>query len=291
MANHPPYEPYPYPVQFCRLKPGLEIAYMDVGKGDKTILMIHGLGSYSPAWTHTMEGLLGNARCIALDMPNYGRSTLGEFPVSLKWMAEVIRDFVAEMGLESVVLAGHSMGAQVAVWCHYLQLFPIEKLILIAPAGFEQFSSMEQRWFRSISQFSLIRSMSDHQIRRNFEINFYGPQDDAAFMLEDRLLLRENSEAYDLYCQMIPKCMQAMLDEPIWDLLPEINIPVLVLFGTRDALVPNKVLHHDLTPEKVATKGTKRIPGAHLTLVPNAGHFVHWEKASQTNEAIRKFLK
>ncbi len=87
MANHPPYEPYPYPVQFCRVKPGLELAYMDVGKGKKTVLMIHGLGSYAPAWTRTMEGIQSDARCIALDMPNYGRSTLGEFPVSLKWMA------------------------------------------------------------------------------------------------------------------------------------------------------------------------------------------------------------
>lgn len=290
MANHPPYEPYPYPVNFCRLKPGLEIAYMDVGKGEKTILMIHGLGSYAPAWMHTIAGLKDKARCIALDMPNYGRSTLGEFPVSLKWMAEVIRDFVKEMGLGPVVLAGHSMGAQVAVWCHHLRLFPIEKLILIAPAGFEQFSSMEQRWFRSISQFSLLRSMSDNQIRRNFEINFYGPRADADFMLEDRLLLRENAEAYDLYCQMIPKCMQAMLDEPIWDILPEIAIPTLILFGTDDALVPNKVLHRTLTPDKVATKGARRIPGAHLTLLPHAGHFVHWDQAELANEAIRRFL-
>ena len=41
---------YPYPVKKIKLNDGKEIAYMDEGKGDQTILFIHGLGSYAPAW-------------------------------------------------------------------------------------------------------------------------------------------------------------------------------------------------------------------------------------------------
>lgn len=290
MAVHPPYHPYPWPVRFRRVRPGIDLAYMDTGVGQPPLLLIHGLGSYAPSWTRTIQGLENHRRCIAPDLPNYGRSTLGDFDISLRFFAEVLRDFVEAAGLGPVVLAGHSMGAQIAIWCVHLGLFPIEKLILIAPAGFEQFTRMEQGWFRSVNQVGLIRSMPEGQIRRNFEVNFHRTLDDATFMLEDRLTLRQHTEAYDLYCRMIPQCTQAMLDEPVWDLLPAIAIPTLVLFGREDALIPNRILHRDLTTEQVAWEGTRRIPGARLAMIPDAGHFPHWEQADLVNETIRHFL-
>lgn len=291
MAKHPAYAPYPWPVRFRQVRPGMEIAYMDEGQGDATLLMIHGLGSYAPAWRRTIEGLQGVARCIALDLPNYGRSTLGDFPITLRWLGEVVRDLHAELGLGPVVLAGHSMGAQVAVWCRQLRLFPIEKLVLVAPAGFEAFSAMERQWFRSMSQVSLIRSMPEGQIRRNFEVNFFRALEDAEFMLDDRLRLKESAEAYELYCRMLPRCTQAMLDEPVWDLLPEIDIPTLVVFGQDDALIPNRILHPELNTQKVAWDGTLRIPGGRLLMVPQAGHFVHWERADLVNPALEHFIR
>lgn len=290
MAQHPPYRPYPWPVRFRRVQPGLELAYMDTGTGPHTLLMLHGLGSYSPSWTKTIAGMEGEARCIAMDLPNYGRSTLGDFPVTLRWLAEVVADLVADLDPGPVVLMGHSMGAQLAVWCRHLDLFPMEKLVLIAPAGFERFSPMEQQWFRTMNRPSIIRALSDSQIRRNFEMNFFQAFEDAGFMLEDRMALKAHAEAYALYSKMIPKCTQAMLDEPIWDLLPELDLPTLVLFGREDALIPNPILHRDQTTEQIAWEGTRRIPAGRLVLLPAAGHFPHWEQAALANQAIRAFL-
>lgn len=291
MSMHPPYQPYPWPVRFRKIRPDIDLAYMDVGNGPKTVVMLHGLGSYSPAWTRTIEGLKDHARCIAVDLPNYGRSTLGTFPISLQWFADVVRDFILELKLDTpVILAGHSMGAQIAVWFYHLQNYPLEQLILISPAGFEQFSSMERGWFKTINRPSLIRNLSDQQILRNFEVNFVRFPEDARFMVEDRLKLKAHSQAYDFYCRMIPKCTQAMLDEPIWDILPEIRIPTQVIYGLADTLIPNPILHPSLSLEQVAWEGTRRIPGAHLSLIPNGGHFVHWEQPARVNDVIRPLV-
>ncbi|MCF8236996.1 MAG: alpha/beta hydrolase [Saprospiraceae bacterium] len=287
MSTHPDYQAYPWPVRFRKIRPDIDLAYMDVGTGPKTVIMLHGLGSYSPAWSKTIEGLQEHTRCIALDFPNYGRSTLGNFPVSLHWFAEVVRDLILDLNLPGpIILAGHSMGAQIAIWFHHLQLHPLERLILISPAGFEQFSSLEKGWFNTINRPSLIRNLTDSQILRNFEVNFVQFPKNAEFMVEDRLKLKAHRKAYDFYCRMIPKCTQAMLDEPIWELLPDIRIPTQVIFGLQDTLIPNSMLHPLLTLEQVAWEGTRRIPGAHLTLVPNGGHFVHWEQPKRVNEVI-----
>ena len=52
---------YPYPVQHAELQDDLKIAYMDEGKG-QPIVMIHGLGSYAPAWKKTIASLQINHR-------------------------------------------------------------------------------------------------------------------------------------------------------------------------------------------------------------------------------------
>ena len=57
MSSHPAYQPYPWPVRFRKIRPDIDLAYMDVGAGPKTVVMLHGLGSYSPAWSRTIEGL------------------------------------------------------------------------------------------------------------------------------------------------------------------------------------------------------------------------------------------
>src|SRR6056297_4303386 len=56
---------YPYPVSKQAIFDGMEIAYMDVGSGNETILFIHGLGSYAPAWKKNIEELKSSYRCIA----------------------------------------------------------------------------------------------------------------------------------------------------------------------------------------------------------------------------------
>ena len=149
---------------------------------------------------------------------------------------------------------------------------------------------MEKRWFATINRPSLIRNLTDSQILRNFEVNFVQFPENARFMVEDRLKLKAHRSAYEFYCRMIPKCTQAMLDEPIWDILSDIRVPTQVIYGLQDSLIPNPILHSSLTLEEVAWAGTRRIPGAHLSLIPGGGHFVHWEQPALVNDILRSLL-
>lgn len=284
---------YPFPVKKIVLSDSLEIAYMDEGRGDYTLLMIHGLGSYAPAWNKNLESLVNNYRCIAVDLPNYGHSQKGDFPSSMTYFAQVLSDFITKLELKKVVLLGHSMGGQIA--CHLVlsKKTPIEKLVLVAPAGFETFSESEKQWFRQVLNPLVLKATPTEQIRSNFNLNFYGNAlpDDALFMYEDRLALMNQIEDYNFYCNMIPKCVLGMLNEPVFDRLQEITIPTLVLFGNEDLLIPNRYLHPNQTLNEVATKGVGKLPNAQLSLLSPCGHFVQWDCSTEVNRMISTFLE
>ncbi|MDO8897890.1 MAG: alpha/beta fold hydrolase [Bacteroidales bacterium] len=67
--------PYPFDVKKVQIDENTEIAYIDEGSGKETIIFIHGLGSYLPAWKKNIEGLSSDFRCIAIDLPGYGKSS------------------------------------------------------------------------------------------------------------------------------------------------------------------------------------------------------------------------
>jgi len=202
----------------------------------------------------------------------------------------MVNDFVRQKKIKRPVLVGHSMGGQIAITATLQAPERYKKLVLVAPAGFETFSEAEQNWFTSFITPTVIKATTDEQIANSFTLNFYDMPANARFMLDDRMTMKADSLAYDHYCNMIPRCVQGMLKGPVFDALPQLTQPTLVLYGANDALIPNTFLHPDLTTRQVAQSGVSALPNAQLTILPQAGHFVQWEQANLVNARIIDFL-
>jgi len=280
---------YPYQVHKISINDQLEISYIDEGKGERVLLFIHGLGSNLKAWQKNIKPLSKDFRCIALDLPGYGQSSKNNYPYDMTFFAQAVRLLIESLALEEVILIGHSMGAQIATHIVLNNNDAIEKLILIAPAGFETFSVVDIEWFQSIYQPSILKSLTEERIIKNFELNFFNMPDDARFMIEDRLLMQA-TEAYDLLCEMIPMCVKGMLDEPIFEQLSTIQTPTLIFYGEKDQLIPNPIIHPKLTTLEVAQQGNQQIKNSQLVMIPRAGHFVQWECAAKINEKILQYI-
>src|ERR1700742_1729400 len=106
---------YEYTINYLTLSNGCKVAYIDEGKGEKTLLFIHGLATYSLSWKKNIEYLKKKYRCIAIDLPGNGLSDRGDYPYSMNFFAGSVYDFIRLLGLKNVCLVGHSMGAQVAM--------------------------------------------------------------------------------------------------------------------------------------------------------------------------------
>lgn len=269
------------------IQPELEIAYTDEGKGDP-IIFIHGLASYGSVWNKNISSLKDSNRCIAIDLPGNGRSTKGDFPFSMFFYAESVVQFIQRIGLTEVNLCGHSMGGQIAqiIALRYPQL--VKKLILAAPAGFEFFTAHDKLLFNQMMLLGNFIYADEYHLASAIRDGFSVIPDEAEEMIND---LKEQlfSGKLSYYRTMVTGSINGMMNEQVYDFLPQLNCPVLVIFGEKDKLIPNKLIHHTTTAA-VARQGTAQLKQGTLHMIPHCGHFVQWEKADVFNRLVSDFL-
>ncbi len=280
--------PYPFEMKKIDIGDDIEIAYADLGGGKETLIFIHGLGSYAPAWKKNLEDLQKDYRCIAVDLPGYGKSSKGNYEGSMRFFANSIIRLMDKLNLKNAVLAGHSMGGQIAITAALAYPERVSKLILIAPAGLETFHKGEKQWFREVLTTDAVKLTTVEQIRSNIGWNFYRFPAEAEFMISDRIAMRK-CEDFNAYAYIIPKCVEGMVDEPVFDHLADVKQPALVIFGKQDNLIPNRFLNGGHT-EKYAREGSEKMPNARLEMIDEAGHFVMFEKSEAVNRLVREFL-
>ena len=265
-----------------------QIAYHDVGKGERTLVLIHGLGSYMPAWSRNVEALAKDYRVVVIDLPGYGKSSKANYEYSMRFFAKAVRGVVRQLGLQRVVLVGHSMGGQIAMT--YALDYPgeLEALVLTAPAGLERFKDGEARWLAQMTTPEFTCSADDEAVYVRHAQNFYKMPREAEFMVRDRIAVRGGPD-FQSYCVAISRSVAGMLDQPVADRLREIDVPTLVLFGEADALIPNPFLHGGSTV-RMAKKSVAQLPDGELVVLEKAGHMAQFEQAHEWNRHVLSFL-
>ncbi len=270
-------------------KSGFNIAYTDEGKGEKTIIFIHGLGSYLQAWIKNVDALKNNYRCISVDLPGYGKSSKEPHSGQMTFYAGIINEIVQELKLENVYLAGHSMGGQISITTTLLYPDLAKGLILVDPAGFEPFNKGQKQWFRNVMTLDGVRLTTPEAIQNNLATNFYHLPKDADFMISDRMIMRTAAD-FTAYCYAVVQSVNGMIDNPVLDYLGNIKVPTLIFFGENDNLIPNRFLNPCKTID-IAKNGADKIKNSKLIMVPQCGHFMMFEKPETFNSEVGNFLK
>jgi len=268
----------------------LEISYIKEGDGEKTLLFVHGLSSNLEAWSKNIKQLKKTYTCVAIDLPGFGKSTIKDVKSTPTFFAEVIMDLIIKLNLKNITLIGHSMGGQASAKFAIKYPNKIQKLILIAPAGLEEFTDKEAGFMKMVFTPEIVQNTSDAQIERNYELNFYKSPQEIKTMVEDRKKIK-NASNFKEHCQAIAQSVYGMLDEPIIEDLKLINTPTLLVFGENDALIPNKIFHPTLKLEDVIKVATTSIKNLKLETISESGHFVQFEKSQEVNRCIKSFVK
>ncbi|MGK7390728.1 MAG: alpha/beta fold hydrolase [Candidatus Cyclobacteriaceae bacterium M2_1C_046] len=278
---------YPYEMKLRQLDGDLQIAYADEGEGE-VILFIHGMGSYAPAWYKNVNEIKKSYRCIVVDLIGYGKSSKGKFAADMSFHANSLFELMDALEVDQFNIAGHSMGGQIAIHMALKQPEKITSLMLMAPAGIETFTEEEKSVFFAMTP-EQVAGVSDEQYRNNLALNFFKMPEDAEFMYDDRMIIKEDIRFLD-YCHVVVEGVRGMLNEPVFERLSEINLPVMVLYGKEDLLIPNRYMHPALTTVDVAELAQKQFPSATVKLIDEAGHFVHFEQPEIANTLIKQFL-
>lgn len=280
--------PYPVPTRDLDVD-GIDVAYSDTGHGEHTLLLIHGLNSYIPEWQENLPALAAHHRVVAIDLPGYGRSSKRNYVYSMEFFARVVERVIERLDLGHVTLVGHSMGGQIAL-THAL-LFPrvAESLVLIAPAGFETFTPGERAFLLDQLDKRVVLYAPPETIWAGLGSTVAGDiPKNAEFFYRDRVAIVGGPD-FDGFCYAVVRSMAAMARGPVFDRLPQIGVPVLVIYGTDDRLIPNPLVHGGST-RAIAEAGARRLGHARLVMVPGAGHFVNLERPDVVNREILAFV-
>ncbi len=261
---------------------GMNVHYRDEGNNTDTIpiVLIHGTSSS----LHTFEGwaskLKENHRVIRMDLPGFGLT--GPFPnrdYSIDHYVDFVNHFLEAKGIKQCVLAGNSLGGNIA-W-HYAVKYPkmVNKLVLIDASGYPLHSKSVPIAFRlartpvlnNLLTFITPRFMAKASVE-----NVYADKNKVTEALVDRyfeLILRKGNR------QALVDRMKNTVDSDILQ-IKNIQKPTLVLWGEKDFLIPiNNAynFHRDL-------------PNNTLVIIKNTGHVPMEEKPQESLAAFMGFL-
>ena len=118
-----------------QLKNGEILTYRETGKGEKTLLLIHGNMTSSKHWDLLADKLKGHFHIIAIDMRGFGGSTYHHPIDSLNDFAQDLEEAMNLLGYDSYFVAGWSTGGGVALELAANAPENVQKVILLESVG------------------------------------------------------------------------------------------------------------------------------------------------------------
>lgn len=282
--------------KFISIKnPALRIAVHDTGDtysetaAHKPVLFfVHGLGLNSLFWKYAVQHLMSDFRCIAIDLPGHGDSWEQRGNFSMNFYAQVLRSTIEEMELKDITLVGHSMGGQISVITALQMPAVVNRLVLVCAAGIETFTDEEAAQLIQGAEF-LYKSPADvNQIVNTYAQHFSMHADRVREMADDHIL--QSTERFSVFYEMIIASIKGMLKEPVFNFLPHLHQPVLLLYGENDRLIPNKWVHSTMTIQQIEEIAKKRIVHLKSNLIPLCGHYLPFEQPGALAENMQQFF-
>lgn len=227
---------------------------LDAGNGAPAVMMLHYFGGAGRAWTAVVEQLSPRHRCIAPDLPGFGSCPpLAHFSVDA--MADAVADGIAALGLDDVVLVGHSMGGKIATALAGRRPPWLRALVLVAP------SPPTPEPMTDEARADALRGYGDPDavaatLARITRRALTGPV--LAAQVTDHMAVAR--EAWTWWLEHGSR-------EVIVDAAARIAVPALVLGGAHDPVIP---------PDTIR-QVTAAIPGARSVLAEDCGHLLPLE--------------
>jgi pimeloyl-ACP methyl ester carboxylesterase len=235
---------------------GFRIRYQEAGQGEP-LVSLHGAGGLRLSRAHAL--LAAQYRVIAFEVPGFGQSPPNEQSQSLPELAHTMAQAVTNLGLTRFNLMGHSFGGKLVLWMAVAQPERVQALILVAPAAIRPVGELSSQALSPEERLARLYAHPERQAP--------APPPDPALLAKHQTLVR--------------RVIGPARDEALESRMPGLQVPVLVLFGTLDQLIP---------PE-MGRLYCEKLPNCHLVLVYDAGHAVDADRPEAFVSVVGDFLQ
>ena len=219
---------------------GRDVNVVDTGGDGPAMVFIHGLGGRWQNWLLNIPAFMGSHRVIALDLPGFGGSEMPAEKISIRGYAKVVDALLMQLGVESAVFVGNSMGGFVAAEVALSFHTRVERLVLVSAAGL----SIEDRNREPLLTLARVWAAGATRVGAQGTAVITRPRlRRAALQLVLRYPERLSPEmTYEMVqgagAPGFIDALGALLEHSFREELPRIDVPVLIVWGRNDMLVP-----------------------------------------------------
>lgn len=256
---------------------GLDLHCLDWGAAASAppVLLLHGLQDSAALWTTFAESARADFHVVALDHRGHGDSPRADSYRLADYVAET-RDAIRGLGLDKPALIGHSAGSKNAWLCVADNPGLASKLVItdMDPDSYNPGSvAMISRYKGESDEYESLDAVIERLRSRQ-------PNASADELRRNALALAVEMDG-GRWTWKRSRDVVTMYDRPdVWDRLPEVAAPTLIVRGSESAL-----LRRD-----VAERMQAAIPNCELAEIPGGGHWAHLEYPDAYAEIVREFL-
>src|SRR5690348_8016012 len=132
---------------------GILVHYQESGdKNAPVALLLHGWAADVKSFAKLAEHLQKQFRVVRLDMPGFGASEQPSSDWHMADYAQFVSHFVAKVGLDGVLLVGHSFGGRVSIKAVASGLLSPQKLVLLDSGGVQHSRDARNKMYKAIAK-------------------------------------------------------------------------------------------------------------------------------------------
>ncbi len=263
-----------------------EITVLDTGGDDErpVLVLLHGLSGRWQNWLLTIPAFMGSHRCIAPDLPGFGASSLAPEGVSIRGYARVVDELCHSLGVRRAGVVGNSMGGFVGAELALSSPTRVDRLVLVSAAGLSIEYVRREPLLATARVLSVTgarsvgyskRIITRQRLRRAALQMFVRYPERLSLPLSWELMQGSGKPGF-------VHALDALTSYSFRDRLREIEVPVLIVWGENDLLVP---VGDAARFERLIGSNARRV------IFEDTGHAPMIERPSRFNEVLDGFLR
>lgn len=262
---------------------GITLHYLHAGSG-RPLVLLHGMGASSATWRDNILPLSRQYSVYAFDAPAHGDSDVWAPDYSPRAMTKLLIRFLEQLGLQGSVLIGNSMGGGLAALAADEAPHIVDGLVLVDTVAitaklplFIRLATVpilgEVLWLRAVPR--------DQALLR---VIFYDPRFIEKELAEELARTRNRPGAKTAVLRALragASFSGLNPDALILSKLARMSLPVMVVWGSHDRIMP----------VKLAYEAKEKVPVIDLHVFDHCGHWPQMERAEEFNELVTNFVE
>jgi pimeloyl-ACP methyl ester carboxylesterase len=243
---------------------GVEIAYSVRGIGEPAIVFVHGWSCDKSYWNQQIRPFSEKYQVVVIDLAGHGESGLERKDYTLQAFGQDVAAAVNQLGLEKVILVGHSMGGPVVIEAANLLKGKVIGLI-----GADTFQNLG----------TTLPADQVEQFLKPFKENFVSTTQEFVKKMfpktaDPLLVKRVADDMSSAPPQVAVSAMENMFKDNASAALKELTVPIISI-------------NCDMYPVQTA-ENKKQVKSFEVKMMPGSGHFVMQDNPKLFNKLLQE---